>query len=274
MSELVRTQQLLMCIKEQVRSDLIEEFADETRFATNALRLGTNRKCSVMPKPGDVVQLRTQNTFEVGVLTRLLRGRHAEVRLSSGRVVETSAGNLSLIAMGDVEILETVEEKNPRNFTHFVSVDLFPEENLNHEGCPRGDALPCISPVQEYQAMLEDVRGIGSPMQKNKMHITMAILTVLEGGLEEVKDLITSAMQEFKDMLSHEVFYVGMSGIGMFSTPCNEKHVVSEVKFGRHALALMRASLFEQLGDYISDRAFRSSEHATGYPLVCIRSLA
>ena len=85
----------------------------------------------------------------------------------------------------------------------------------------------------------------------------MAILTVPEGGLEEVKDLITSAMQEFKDTLSHEVFYVGMSGIEMFSTPCNEKHVVSEVKIGRHALALMRASLFERLGDYISDRAFR-----------------
>ena len=43
----------------------------------------------------------------------------------------------------------------------------------------------------------------------------------------------------------------------MFSTPCNEKNVVSEVKIGRHALALMRASLFERLGDYISDRAFR-----------------
>ena len=75
LSELVKTQQLLMCIKEQVRSDLIEEFAEEARFATNALRLGTNKKCSVMAKPGDVVQLRTQNTFEVGVLTRLLTVR-------------------------------------------------------------------------------------------------------------------------------------------------------------------------------------------------------
>ena len=171
--------------------------------------------------------------------------------------METSAGNLSLIAMGDVEILETVEEKNPRNFTHFVSVDLFPDENLNHEGCTSGDALPCITPVQEYQAMLEDVRGIGSPMQRNKMHITMAILTVPEGALQEVKDGITSAMLEFRDALAREAFFVGMSGLEMFSTPCNEKHLVSEVKIGRHALALLRSALFERLGDYISDKSWR-----------------
>ena len=193
----------------------------------------------------------------MGVVTRLVKGRHAAVRLSSGRCIETSAGNLSLVAMGDVEILETDDEKNPRNFTHFVSVDLFPEENLNHEGCPRSDALPCISPVKEYQTMLEDVRGIGSPMQMNKMHVTMAILTIPDGGLEEAKDAITAAMQEFKDLLTKEVFYIGFSGIELFSTPCKEKHVVSEVKLGRHALALLRGALFERLGDYITDRAWR-----------------
>ena len=58
-------------------------------------------------------------------------------------------------------------------------------------------------------------------------------------------------------MLTREVFYIGMSGIKLFSTPCKEKHVVSEVKLGRHALALLRGALFERLGDYITDRAWR-----------------
>ena len=109
--------------------------------------------------------------------------------------------------------------------------------------------------------MLEEVRGIGSPMQKSKMHITMALLTVAEGAMQEVKDAITSAMLEFKDMIAREVFFLGISGLEMFSTPCGEKHLVSEVKLGRHTLVLMRASLFERLGNYISDRTFRP--HAT-----------
>ena len=263
-AELVRTQQFLMTIKEQVMSDLLQEFAEETRFATSTLRMGKNKNCRVTPQPGDVVQLWTQNNFEVGVMTRLLRGRHAMVRLSSGRVVETSTANLSLIAMshvGEVEILETLEERSPRTFTHFVSIDLYPEDNLSHEGCSRSGGLPCISPVQEYQSILEEIRGIGSPVQKSRMHVTMALLTVPEGDMEKVKDAITSAMVEFKDMIARETFFLGISGLEVFSTPCGEKHLVSEVKLGRHSLALMRASIFERLGEYISDKTFRP--HAT-----------
>ena len=121
--------------------------------------------------------------------------------------------------------------------------------------------MPCISPVQEYQSILEEIRGIGSPVQKSRMHVTMALLTVPEGDMEKVKDAITSAMVEFKDMIAREVFFLGISGLEVFSTPCGEKHLVSEVKLGRHSLALMRASIFERLGEYISDKTFRP--HAT-----------
>ena len=44
-----------MTVKEQIRADLTEKFADEARFVNNALRLGAN-KCKVIVNPGDIIQ--------------------------------------------------------------------------------------------------------------------------------------------------------------------------------------------------------------------------
>ena len=244
-----------MMLKEQIKSDLTEEFAEEARFANNALRLGTN-KCAVIIKIGDIIQIKLGNAFEVGVVTNLIKGRNAEIRLSSGRVVETSVANLNPVAMAS-------EEKTPTGFTHFVSVELNLGENIDHAGCGSiRDISPCISPVKEYQDMLGAIPGIGAPMEYQKMHITMGILNIpdKEGNgseLEQVKSSISAAMREFKDLISRDLFYIGVSGLEVFSTPCQKQHVVTEIKLGRHTLGLLRGTLYDHLSDFIAERTWR-----------------
>ena len=64
-------------------------------------------------------------------------------------------------------------------------------------------------------------------------------------------------MCEFRDLISRDLFYIGASGLEIFTAPCGRQHVVTEVKLGRHALALLRGTLFERLVDWISDRTWR-----------------
>ena len=53
------------------------------------------------------------------------------------------------------------------------------------------------------------------------------------------------------------MFYIGASGLEVFTAPCGRQHVITEVKLGRHALALMRGTLFERLREWISDQRWR-----------------
>ena len=110
--------------------------------------------------------------------------------------------------------------------------------------------------------MLGVIPGIGAPMESNKMHITMAILNIpnKDGSgkeLEQVKSSIAAAMVEFKDMISRPKFFVGAAGLEIFTTPCQKQHMVSEIKLGRHTLALLRGVLWERLSDFITDRTWR-----------------
>ena len=255
LSELVRTQQFLMALKEQIKTDLTQEFADETRLASNALRLGTNKRPVIIQK-GDVIQIKLGNAFEVGVVTNLVKERHAEIRLSSGRIVETSVANLTQIAMGS-------KDKTPREFTHFVSMEMDLGYNVDHaaSGTIR-DISPFLNPIKEYQDMLRVIKGVGTPMESHKLHVTMCILNIQDrdgsgAEMEQVKTAIAGAMREWKDLISKDLFYIGASGLEIFTAPCGRQHVVTEVKLGRHGLALLRGTLFERLQDWISDKTWR-----------------
>ena len=64
------------------------------------------------------------------------------------------------------------------------------------------------------------------------MHVTMGVLNIPDDErdgkeLEQVKCAIAAAMREFKDLLSRDVFYIGMSGVEVFTSPCQQQHVVS-----------------------------------------------
>ena len=252
LSELVRTQEFLMALKEQIKADLTQEFADEVRLANTRLRLGSNKR-TVIIKEGDIVQT---NAFEVGVVENLVKGRHAEVRLSSGRTLETSVANLNQIAMGS-------QEKTPSDFSHFVSVELNLGHNVDHSSCGSiRDISPCANPIKEHQDMLRVISGVGTPVDCPKLHVTMAILNVPDkdgsgAEVEKVKSAISGALCEFKDLIQKDTFFIGASGLEVFTAPCGRQHVITEVKLGRHALALMRGTLFERLREWISDQRWR-----------------
>ena len=85
--------------------------------------------------------------------------------------------------------------------THFISLDL--------------TAVRVVKSIQALQEDLGHIEKIGSPMKATSLHITMAVLAVKEGELEQVIVKTKKAAARFLDILQEKhVFLLTCGGVG------------------------------------------------------------
>ena len=198
----------------------------------------------------------------MGVVQELTRERDACVRLSTGRIFNTAVSQLTPVAMAEPRqsIVVELDESDERNFTHFVSLELMPVGE--HSQCVGTCSGFYQCPSSTYQAMLQEVKGIGKRVPISRMHLTVAVLKIGKEenksenylkALERAKKDLVDVSKEFCEM-GLKKFFLGIGGLKITESPCGIQCVTSPVLLGKHAVSIIRSLICERMGDLVTDQ--------------------
>ena len=173
----------LLLKKEQMQDLQRKEMAEELRFKRGRMKLGANKTAPTVGV-GSVVMIERNpgGGPELGVLTHIDKGT-CTVELKSSSVQTTLAVLTPITAMDQ-------ERSIMPEISHYLSVEVKGDEAMRK--------------LNEMQVQMEEIPGMGKVTKTKALHLTLGVLKVPLGDLEEVMEKTKRAVESFRDLMESD----------------------------------------------------------------------